>query len=84
MCFYLQSVIPILVNCSGQLTKYCYAVKAKCPGLWGATCPVLTVLTSAHSKHANHMTMTTSGQIMPWSDCLNTKGNMNIKTCVRL
>ncbi len=31
------------------------------------------------SKHANHMTMTTSGQIMPWSDCLKTKGNVNIK-----
>ncbi len=25
------------------------------------------------SKHANHMTMTTSWQIMPWSDCLKTK-----------
>ncbi len=25
------------------------------------------------------MTMTTSGQIMPWSDCLKTKGNVNIK-----
>ncbi len=31
-------------------------------------------------KHANHMIMTTtSGQIMPWSDCLKTKGNMKIK-----
>ncbi len=30
-------------------------------------------------KHANHMTMTTSGQIMPWSDCLKTKGKLNIK-----
>ncbi len=30
-------------------------------------------------KHANHMTMTTSGQIMPWSDCLKTKGNVKIK-----
>ncbi len=25
------------------------------------------------------MAMTTSGQIMPWSDCLKTKGNVNIK-----
>ncbi len=32
-----------------------------------------------YNKHANHMTMTTSGQIMPWSDCLNTKGNVKIK-----
>ncbi len=24
-------------------------------------------------KHANHMTMTTSGQIMPWSDFLKDK-----------
>ncbi len=31
------------------------------------------------SKHANYMTMTISGQIMSWSDCLKTKGNMNIK-----
>ncbi len=30
-------------------------------------------------KHTNHMTMTTSGQIMLWSDCLKTKGNVNIK-----
>ncbi len=30
-------------------------------------------------KHSNHMTMTTSGQIMPWPDCLKTKGNVNIK-----
>ncbi len=30
-------------------------------------------------KHANHLTMTTSGQIMPWFDCLKTKGNMKIK-----
>ncbi len=30
-------------------------------------------------KHANHMTMITSGQIMSWSDYLKTKGNMNIK-----
>ncbi len=30
-------------------------------------------------KHANHMIMTTSGQIMPWSDCQKTKGNVNIK-----
>ncbi len=30
-------------------------------------------------KHANHMTMTTSGQIMSWSDCLKTKGNGKIK-----
>ncbi len=29
--------------------------------------------------HSNHMTMTTSGQIMPWSDCLKTKGNVIIK-----
>ncbi len=33
-----------------------------------------------NNKHANHMTMTTSGQIMPWSDdCLKTKRNVNIK-----
>ncbi len=31
------------------------------------------------SKHANHMTMTTSGQIMSWTDYLKTKGNVNIK-----
>ncbi len=30
-------------------------------------------------KHANHMIMTTSGQIMSWSDYLKTKGNVNIK-----
>ncbi len=30
-------------------------------------------------KHANHMTMTTSGQIMSWPDYLKTKGNVNIK-----
>ncbi len=36
------------------------------------------------SKHANHMTMTTSGQIMPWSDCLKTKGNVKIKLCETL
>ncbi len=30
-------------------------------------------------KHANHMTMTTSGQIMLWSDYLKTKENVNIK-----
>ncbi len=24
-------------------------------------------------KYTNHMTMTTSGQIMPWFDCLKTK-----------
>ncbi len=30
-------------------------------------------------KHANHMTMTTSEQSMPWSDCLKTKGNVKIK-----
>ncbi len=30
-------------------------------------------------KHANHMTMTTSGQIMPCSDYLKTKGNVIIK-----
>ncbi len=31
------------------------------------------------SKHANHMTMTTNGQIMLWSDYLKTKENVNIK-----
>ncbi len=30
-------------------------------------------------KHVNHMTMTTSGHIMTWSDCLKTKGNVKIK-----
>ncbi len=31
-------------------------------------------------KHANHMTMTTSGQVMSClSDYLKTKGNVNIK-----
>ncbi len=30
-------------------------------------------------KHANHISMTTSGQIMPLSDCLKTKGNVKIK-----
>ncbi len=35
--------------------------------------------THAQIKHANHMTMTTSGQIMPWSDWLKTKGNVKIK-----
>ncbi len=29
-------------------------------------------------KHAKNMTMTTSGQIMSWSDYLKTKGNVNI------
>ncbi len=36
-------------------------------------------LTYTHYKHANHMTMTTSGQIMSWTDYLKTKGNVNIK-----
>ncbi len=31
------------------------------------------------TKHANYMTMTTSGQIMSWPDYLKTKGNVNIK-----
>ncbi len=31
------------------------------------------------NKHVNHMTMPTSGQIMSQSDCLETKGNVNIK-----
>ncbi len=31
------------------------------------------------SKHANHMTLITSGQIMSWPDNLKTKGNVNIK-----
>ncbi len=30
-------------------------------------------------KHTNHMTMTTSGQIMSWTYYLKTKGNVNIK-----
>ncbi len=30
-------------------------------------------------KHANHMTLTTSGQIMSWPDYLKTKVNVNIK-----
>ncbi len=30
-------------------------------------------------KHTNHMTMTTSGQIVSWPDFLKTNGNMNIK-----
>ncbi len=30
-------------------------------------------------KHANHMIMTTSGQIMLWSDYLKTKENVKIK-----
>ncbi len=30
-------------------------------------------------KHANHMTMTTSGQIMSWPVYLKTQGNVNIK-----
>ncbi len=29
--------------------------------------------------HANHMTMTTSGQILPWPDYHKTKENVNIK-----
>ncbi len=29
-------------------------------------------------NHANHMTMTISGQIMPWPDYLKTNGNVNI------
>ncbi len=35
-----------------------------------------------YCKHANHMTMTTSGQIMSWPDYLKTKGNVNIKLIV--
>ncbi len=31
------------------------------------------------TKHANHMTMTTSGQIVLWSDYLKTQENVNIK-----
>ncbi len=38
-----------------------------------------TIFQHNRLKHANHMTMTTSGQIMPWSDCLKTKGNVKIK-----
>ncbi len=30
-------------------------------------------------KHSNHMTITTSGYIMSWTDYLKTKGNVNIK-----
>ncbi len=36
-------------------------------------------LNPLYYKHANHMTMTTSGQIMPWSDCLKTKGKREHK-----
>ncbi len=43
-----------------------------CPGQMG------TMLHMAVVKHANHMTMTTSGLIMSWSDYLNTKGYVNI------
>ncbi len=32
-----------------------------------------------YNKHTNHMTMTTSGQIMSWTDYLKIKGNVNIK-----
>ncbi len=35
--------------------------------------------TKAQLKHANYMTMTTSGHIMSWPDYLKTKGNMNMK-----
>ncbi len=38
-----------------------------------------TQFSFSYVKHANHMTMTTSGPIMSWSNYLNTKGNMNIK-----
>ncbi len=44
-----------------------------------ASCLQLSVWSGSNSKHANHMTMTTGGQIMSWSDCLKTKGNVNIK-----
>ncbi len=40
---------------------------------------LVVVFESENNKHANHMTMTTTGQIMSWSDYLTTKGNMNIK-----
>ncbi len=40
---------------------------------------VLLAAKMAYIKHTNHMNMTTSGQIMPWSDCLKTNGNVNIK-----
>ncbi len=39
---------------------------------------ILMILLHDLVKHANRMTMTTSGQIMLWSDCLKTKGNVNI------
>ncbi len=45
-------------------------------------CDYLTASNNNHLckyKHANHMTMVTSGQIMSWSDYLKTKGNVNIK-----
>ncbi len=32
-----------------------------------------------YDKYTNYMTMTTSGQIMPWPDYLKRKGNVNIK-----
>ncbi len=37
------------------------------------------VYDQSHFKLSNHMTMTSSGQIMSWPDYLKTKGNMNIK-----
>ncbi len=40
---------------------------------------VLWLWNHCKGKHANHMTMTTSWQIMSWADYLKTKGNVNIK-----
>ncbi len=47
----------------------------------GCLCWVRPALIYAQTifKHANHMTMITSGQIMSWPDYLKTKGNVNIK-----
>ncbi len=47
--------------------------------IWNNTMKQAISGTNVLFKNANHMTMTTSGQIMPWSDCLKTKGNVKIK-----
>ncbi len=44
-----------------------------------STSDILANIFLINAKHANYMTMTTSGLIMSWPDYLKTNGNVNIK-----
>ncbi len=47
-------------------------------GLCAAFWSIFLRKNSSKIIHANHMTMTTSGQILPWPDYRKTKENVNI------